>query len=92
MSAAGSLVPVGRVVERLVRLAAAVRRLIHHFAIALAWVQRLQNVEIVVIDDVALCVFRRERDVGDDRILRISRVDLARRDAGDDLILADTGK
>jgi len=46
----------------------------------------------VVIDDVALGVFRRELDVGDKSILRICWVDLARRDAGDELILADAGK
>jgi hypothetical protein len=49
--------------------------------IALVEVQRLQNVEIVLIDDVASRVSRRELDVGDDSILRIRRVDLAGRNS-----------
>jgi len=81
-----------RVVQRLIGLAAPVRRLVHHLAIALVQVERLQDVEIVLIFDVAVGVFRRQLDVGDQRILRVRRTDLARRDPGDDLVLADAGK
>ena len=63
---------VWRVVERLVRLATAVRRLIHHFMVALAQIQGLQDIEIVLIHDVAVRVYRRELDVGNDRILQTS--------------------
>ena len=81
-----------RVVECLICLAAAVRRLIHHFVVAIASVQRLQNVEIVLIDNVTLRVFWRELDVGDKSILRICWVDLAGSGTGDKLILTDARK
>jgi hypothetical protein len=59
------------------------------FVIAVAHVHRLENIEIVLVDDVALGVARRELDVGDDRVVLIARVHLAGRNAGDELILPD---
>ena len=46
----------------------------------------------MLIDNVAPCVPRRELDVGDNRILRIGRIDLARRNPGDELVLANAGE
>jgi len=56
---------------------------------ALGQIERLQDVEIVRVLDVAVRVRRREPDVRDDGILRIVRIDLALRIAGDDFVLAD---
>jgi hypothetical protein len=50
--AAGSLVPKG-VLFSVCGLASAARRLVHHLVVALGEVQGLQDVEIVLIDDVA---------------------------------------
>ena len=86
------IVSAGAAVERLERLAAAVRRLVHHLVTALAEIDRLQDVEIVLVDDATLIVHRRELDVGDDGVQRIVRVDLSGGDARDLLVLADTGE
>src|SRR5213078_308009 len=71
------------------RLAAAVRRLVHHLVGALAQIDRLQHVEVERVLDVAPGVPRRQRDVDDDRVLRIVRLHLAERLADDLFVLPD---
>src|SRR5262249_17232888 len=80
------------IVERLIGLAAPVRRLVHHLAIALVQVQGLENVKVVLIHDVSVGISWSELKVGDQRILRVGRTDFTRRDAGDEFILPDTCK
>ena len=77
--------------ERGPRLAAAIRRLVHHLVRALAQVDRFQDVEVERVLDVAAGILRRELDVDDDGVLRIGRVDLAEGFAGDLLVLPDAG-
>ncbi len=78
-----------RVVERLIGLAAAIGRLVHHLMIALAEVDRLEDVEVVGVLDVAVLIPRGQRDVRDDRILRVRRIYLALCDPDDELVLTD---
>jgi hypothetical protein len=60
--------------------------------VAPAEVHGLQDVEIVLIDDVAFRISRGELNVGDHRILRIARIDLSTGNADDHLVLAYTGE
>src|SRR5262249_28414702 len=68
-------------------LAAAVRGLVHHSVAALREVDRLEDVEVERILDVAASVRRREPDVDDDRVLVVVRIELAERLADDALVL-----
>src|SRR5262249_39731183 len=70
-------------------LASAIRRLIHHLVIALARVNRLQDVEIERVLDIAPRIPRREREVDDDRISRVARADFGECLADDLFVLSD---
>src|SRR6267154_6882212 len=70
-------------------LAAAVGRLVHHLARAFLEIDRLEDVEVEGVFDVAARVARREFDVDDVAVLAVVRVDLAERRADDLLVLAD---
>ena len=60
--------------------------------VALAQVDRLQDVEVERILDLPVPVARRKLDVDDDIILGVARVELAERFAGDLLVLSDARK
>ena len=82
---------VRRAVQRLPGLAAAIGRLVHHLVRALGEIDRLQDVEVERVLDVAVGVARRELDVGDAAVLGIGRADFAVGLARDLLVLADAG-
>ena len=84
----GSLPP-GTRPNALQVLRAAVRRLVHHLVRAFAQVDRLEDVEVECVLDVAANVPRRQQDVDDDGILRIRGIDFAECLADDLLVLTD---
>ena len=59
---------------------------------ALAQVDRLQDVEVERVLDLAARIPRRELDVDDDGVLRIGGIDLAERLADDLFVLPDAGQ
>ena len=75
--------------ERRPGLAAAVRRLVHHFVRALGKIDRLQDVEVEGVLDVASGVSGRKLDVDDDSVLPVTRVDFTVRRADHLLVLTD---
>jgi hypothetical protein len=58
---------------------------------ALLQVDRLQDVEVERVLDLAPSIARREREIDDDGVLRVKRVDLAVGLAGELLVLANAG-
>src|SRR6185503_4063333 len=75
--------------KRVPGLAAAIGRLVHHLVRALLELDRLQDVEVELVLDVAARVARRELEVDDDAILPVVGIDFAVRDADQLLVLAD---
>src|SRR5262249_58961887 len=77
--------------EILPRLAATIRRLVHHLVGALAQVDRLQDVEVEGVPDGTVRVPLREPDVHDHGVLRVVGIHLAERLAGNLFVLPDAG-
>ncbi len=83
------VVAAGHATEVSPRFAAAVRRLVHHLVRAATEVDRLEDVEVERVLDLAAGVPRRELDVHDHGVLRVEGIDLAERLADDLLVLSD---
>ena len=79
----------GEAAEGIPSLVAAVGRLVHHLVVALAQVNRLEDVEGERILDVAVGVRRREANVGDDRVLGIGGIHFAVGHADEFFVLSD---
>ncbi len=75
--------------ERVPGLAAAIGRLVHHLVRALLQVDRLEDVEVERVLDLAARISRREGDVDDDGVLGIEGIDLAEGLAVELFILSD---
>ena len=86
------IVAAGAAIQRRMRLAAAIGRLVHHLVVAAAQILRLEDVEIERVLDHAVLVSRRELDVHDHRVPGIARVELAERPADQLFVLSHAGK
>ena len=67
----------GSAIQPAVRLAAAIRRLVHHLVRAAAEIDRFENVEVERILDASTRVPRRQREIDDDRVAGDVGVELA---------------
>ena len=76
-------------IEHAEGLCSAVDRVVHHLVVALARIDRLQDVERMRILDLAGGVARRELDIDDDRILGVVRIEFAVRHADELFVLAN---